>query len=202
MRGVATSILGGCVLLLAGCGGGDDTAEPVADAQPADETDAGGGAATDAEGGGNGEAGDDGGGDPADGGGTDDGGTGGDGTAGGSYAVDGTTYEVTEVLDCSIGSEGFPDDRQFVGESADGAVRMSVSYFEDETFAGLNGADLEVELRDGTVATVTWASSYAGADAAFDITPRADGAEGAAEVGVVGPDVPDGTFTATWSFTC
>ena len=119
-----------------------------------------------------------------------------------SMTVDGTTWEMTEVLDCTIGSDGFPDDRSFSGRSADGAAVMDIAYFEDEAMAGLNGASLEIEQDDGTVATVTWASSYAGADARFDISLRDDGADGVAEVGVVGPDVPEGTFDAEWSFTC
>jgi hypothetical protein len=109
---------------------------------------------------------------------------------------------MTEVLDCTIGNEGFPDDRNFVGRSADGTAVMDVAYFEDESMSGLNGVSLEIEQDDGTVATVTWASSYAGADSQFDISLRDDGADGVAEVGVVGPDVPDGTFEATWTFTC
>lgn len=198
MRSTAMSILGGCVLLLTACGDGETNAnspddEPIAgDAATdgAEETsaDADGSASSDTAATEQSE----------DASGSTD-------TAGdvvGSYSVDGTTYEVTKVLDCSIGSEGFPDDRQFVGESSDGAVQMTVSYFENETLSGLNGAGLAIEVRDGTVAEITWASSYAGADATFEITPRADGADGTAEVGAVGPDVPEGEFIATWSFTC
>lgn len=122
----------------------------------------------------------------------------GGGSGGGTVTVDDTTYELTRVLDCTVGNAGAPDDRQFVGESDDGSVRFSVSYFGADA-GGLNGIGLDTEV-DGD--EWTWASSYAGADAPFEITLLDDGAEGSATVGVVGLGAPDQEFTATWSFSC
>ena len=124
------------------------------------------------------------------------------GSVAATITIDGTTWEITEVLDCTVGNEGAPGDRQFVGTTADGKGRMDASHFDGEAFAGLNGVSFELDADDGTVATTTWASSYAGPDGQFDITLRDDGAEGVAEVGSVGPDGEDGVVTATWSFTC
>ena len=124
------------------------------------------------------------------------------GSVAATITIDGTTWEVTEVLDCTVGNEGAPGDRQFVGTTADGKGTMNASHFDGEAFAGLNGVDFELDADDGTVATTTWSSSYAGPDGQFDITLRDDGAEGVAEVGSVGPEGSDGTATATWSFTC
>jgi hypothetical protein len=113
--------------------------------------------------------------------------------------VDGVTYEVTDVLDCTIGNEGNPDNRQFVGESPDGTDQFSVAYFGEENSLGLNGITFETKV-DGDA--WTWASSYAGADALFEIRLTPNGAEGTAAVGVVGLNSPRGEFSATWSFTC
>lgn len=111
--------------------------------------------------------------------------------------VDGATYELTRVLDCTVGNEGAPDDRQFVGETDDGTAQFSASFF-GEDLAGLEGISLEVEVEGNDW---TWSSDYA-ADGAFEITLRDDGAEGSATVRVVGIDAPEGEFTATWSFRC
>lgn len=124
------------------------------------------------------------------------------GSTAATITIDGTTWEITEVLDCSVGNEGAPGDRNFVGTTADGRGRMNVGHFDGEALAGLNGVGFELDADDGTVGSTTWASSYAGPDGQFDITLRDDGADGVAEVGSVGPDGEDGTVTASWSFTC
>lgn len=117
---------------------------------------------------------------------------------GATVTVDGVTYEISEVLDCTIGNEGYPDDRKFVGESADGSVEFSVFYLDlgGETVPSVS-LDNEV---DGS--SWTWSSDYAGSDGEYDITVLDDGAEGSSEVRVVGVDAPDENFTMTWSFTC
>ncbi len=117
---------------------------------------------------------------------------------GATVTVDGTTYEITEVLDCTIGNEGYPDDRKFIGESADGSVQFSVFYLDlgGETVPDV-GLDTEVDGSEWT-----WSSLYAGSEGDYEITVLDDGAEGSSEVRVVGIDAPDANFTMTWSFSC
>lgn len=125
-----------------------------------------------------------------------------EGTSGGSFSVDGRTFEVVEVLDCTVGNEGAPGDRQFVGLTADGRGRMTVSHFDGEAFAGMNTVGFDLDADDGTVAETTWDSTYAGSDGAFEIQLLDDGAEGTADVGSLGPESSDGTTVASWSFRC
>lgn len=175
---VAMTVLG--VMLLGGCG--DDDAPP--DAPATDEPD------TADDDPGDDDTGDD---DPGDGSADDDKGG---GTAMGRATIDGVSHEFPDVRDCGLGDSGFPNDRDFVGYSADGNVVMTVGYFEDESLAGLNSVSVEIDQPHAL-----WASTYA-ADDEFMIEVRPDGAEGTTTVGVVGIDVPEGEFTATWSFTC
>jgi len=111
--------------------------------------------------------------------------------------LDGTTYEVTEVVDCTLDDPMAPNDRQFIGRNGDGSVEMGLSYFEDESLAGLNGLSLTFEGSDGEE---EWASSVVGSDFEFTIEQRPDGADGTAEVGRLGPEAE--TLLAEWSFTC
>ncbi|MFP4512782.1 MAG: hypothetical protein ACLFRV_07540 [Acidimicrobiales bacterium] len=186
-RILVVAVLGLMVLGACGDDGGDAGGEgedsPVAD-EGADTTTADP-SATD------GDAGD-----------TDDAATGGAGAgdeAGsgmGRATIDGVSYEFPDVRDCGLGDTGFPDDRDFVGYSADGEVVMSVSYFEDESLAGLNSMSVEIDQPHAL-----YSSQYA-PDGEFVIDVLPDGAEGSTTVGAVGIEVSSGDREATWSFTC
>lgn len=181
-----TSILLTTALLLAGCGGDEpDPAEPAAE-QPADDTDAEG--------------------DEQDGDGEESTGEQDAEPAasdvGATVTVDGATYTADQVLDCTLGNETAPDDRSFVGENADGSVRISIDYFGEGDLAGLNGVSVDFQADEGEA---TLATTAAGGDAAFDITLRPDGADGSSEVGQIGPPgrtEDPGIRTAQFSFTC
>lgn len=118
---------------------------------------------------------------------------------GATVVVDGVTREFPTVLDCTVGNDGAPDDRQFVGETADGSATFSMGYFGEGELSGLNTVDLEAVV-DGQ--DWTYASSYAGSEGGFTANLRDDGADGAATVRAVGIGAPDEEWTMEWSFTC
>ena len=186
-----TTVLLAAALLLAGCGGDEpdepDAAEPAAE-QPAADADADADSNTEGN-----EQG-------SEGGEQDDEPAASD--VGATVTVDGATYTADEVLDCTLGNETAPDDRSFVGENADGSVRISIAYFGEGDLAGLNGVSVDFEAGEGEATLDTTA---AGGDAAFDITLRPDGADGSSEVGQIGPPgrtEDPGIRTAQFSFTC
>lgn len=123
-------------------------------------------------------------------------------SAGGSATAtvsDGSSWEFTEVVECEIGEEGSPDYREFIGRTADGSAQLNVSYFPEAELASLSGVGIDAEV-DGN--DWTYADSYTGSDAAFDISLQSDGAEGTAPARVVGIGAPDEDLTIDWSFTC
>lgn len=175
---VATAV----ALIVAGCSSGEEAPEPAASSEQPD------GADTGAAGDGNDSASTE-----------DDGSSTGDTSGGATLQLGDQTYEATTVLDCTVDDPIAPNDRQFVGESEDGTVRISISYFEDDALAGLTGLDVEIEGPDGDV---DWSSSYVGADGVFTIEQRADGADGTAEISRLQPGDEPSQLTADWSFTC
>lgn len=123
-----------------------------------------------------------------------------DGSAGAATATIGDrSWEFPVVLECTVGTETDPDYREFIGETADGSAQLNVAWFGEGELSGLNGAGVDAVV-DGN--DWTYASSYAGADGLFEITVRDDGADGVAEVGVVGIDAPEGLSEMSWSFSC
>ncbi|MDZ7678102.1 MAG: hypothetical protein U5K29_06090 [Acidimicrobiales bacterium] len=168
---LAMTVLG--VMLLGSCGDDSDDAAP--DTPATDETDTG----SDDDSSSN-----------------DDSSGSSSGNAMGTATIDGVVYEFPDVRDCGLGDSGFPNDRDFVGYSADGEVVMSVGYFEDESLAGLNSISVEIDEPHAL-----YSSQYA-PDGEFVIDVLPNGAEGNTTVGAVGIEVSSGDREATWSFTC
>lgn len=131
--------------------------------------------------------------------------TAGGGGARASVVIQDETYEATDPIECRIGAEGSPDEREFLGTSADGTVRISIVYFAEEQLQGLSGLDVDIEGAGATGGELTWSTLFA-AEPSFEIDVRPDGAEGSANVGSLNlaRNTEDGEVdtTAEWSFTC